>query len=363
MRNLPRRGLTLLELLVVVGIIAVLLALLLPAVQKARETANRTQCINNLHQLGLALQAYHDVNKSFPWGGSDDHHGPGGYYRSLPWGVYILPYLEQQNLYQRFKVATISGSESGVQFNGQSPSALGITSPYLFNNPPNNTNTPDPAANPAATPLKVYRCPSSPSPVNAVYSDTWTNQSHAKSTPVAGSPSWTVAVSDYVVVAGVVIAMRSNFDLGDVPDAHGVLNDDQVVAIKDITDGTTNTWMVGEAAGAPNVYVAGPRPYGSYPPTAEQISANLTVSGLGWADGGNGDWWITGNNPDGLSPGNYGPCVINCTNAGAGFFAFHSGGANFLYADGHVQFVPANIATNIALLLAMYQDGLPIPAY
>jgi prepilin-type processing-associated H-X9-DG protein len=84
---------------------------------------------------------------------------------------------------------------------------------------------------------------------------------------------------------------------------------------------------------------------------------------LGWADENNGDWWIVGNSNNGMSPGNHGPCVINCSNAGGGFFAFHTGGANFVYADGHVQFVQTSIATNVALLLVMYGDGFPIPAY
>lgn len=104
-----RNGFTLIELLVVIGIIALLIALLVPAVQKVREAANRTQCLNNLKQMGLALHNFHDVNKSFPAGFVSATTGPwpGGSNDPVPevgpgWSVfaYLLPYLEQGNLHR-----------------------------------------------------------------------------------------------------------------------------------------------------------------------------------------------------------------------------------------------------------------------
>jgi prepilin-type N-terminal cleavage/methylation domain-containing protein len=99
-----RRGFTLVELLIVIAIIGMLVSLLLPAVQAAREAARRTECANNLKQIGLALQAYHDARRGFPpgwlWAPPADQSGGS----SWAWSVFILPYLERNSLYDELRV-------------------------------------------------------------------------------------------------------------------------------------------------------------------------------------------------------------------------------------------------------------------
>src|SRR3989442_2337520 len=97
---MKRRGFTLIELLVVIAIIAILIALLVPAVQKVREAAARTQCQNNLKQLGVGLHSYHDVKKTLPPGGVSTTSNPG----DLGWTYFILPQIEQLPLYKLMDV-------------------------------------------------------------------------------------------------------------------------------------------------------------------------------------------------------------------------------------------------------------------
>jgi prepilin-type N-terminal cleavage/methylation domain-containing protein len=100
-----RYGFTLVELLVVIAIIVVLIGLLLPAVQRVRESASRTACSNNLKQLGLALHNYHDVNKKLPPGQVQGPYPPANIFWKVNhgWAVFLLPYLEKQALYKAYR--------------------------------------------------------------------------------------------------------------------------------------------------------------------------------------------------------------------------------------------------------------------
>jgi prepilin-type N-terminal cleavage/methylation domain-containing protein/prepilin-type processing-associated H-X9-DG protein len=344
-RSGKRNGFTLIELLVVIAIIAILVGLLLPAVQKVREAANRMTCQNNLKQMGVALHMYHDTYGKFPYGADDNYRdNNGNVFSSLPWGVMILPYIEQDNLYNQFNTYW--------KHPGATP-ALNTT----FNNPPNNT---DVAAgfNPAATKLKVYMCPSSPSQ-GVVYQDTWDNSGNAYG-PYAGNATWTVSASDYIGISGLLGRFVNNYLPGPGIDHNGVLTDNFQVRIADIIDGTSNTWVVGECGGAPNVYVAGLKLYAS--PPYDPNSTGFYVSGNAWADETNGDQWIGGNTYDGLNPTGGGPCAINCANI-QGFYSFHAGGANFLFGDGRVQFISQSLDPKIVILLTSFRDGQRVPEF
>ena len=209
------RGFTLVELLVVIAVIAILVALLLPAVQQAREAARRTQCKNNLKQIGLALHNYHDVHQTFPIGARRQRGtGPS-------WMVGILPFIEQQNLYDGFDM--------------HSPHNGFPALPPPFGS--NNGSKMDGVV------LAIFRCPSSPVPL------TYTNGIFPPLTEQM-QPS-------YVGIAGVTShdgfpARRMRvcclpFNDGEIS-GDGVLIPNAVVKVRDITDGTSNVVCVGEAS-------------------------------------------------------------------------------------------------------------------
>jgi prepilin-type N-terminal cleavage/methylation domain-containing protein len=183
-----RGGFTLIELLVVIAIIAILIGLLVPAVQKVRETASRIVCANNLHQLSLALHNFHDTNRKFPPGSRK----AGSSYPMQPgwgWGAEILPYLEQDALHDSIDLTRASAVAPNV---GR-----------------------------LSYPLQGFRCPSDPAPQTVVAS--------------ASFPSLQLATGNYCGSAGAQ-------GLG-LP---GVLHELSQVRLTDITDGTSNTFMVGE---------------------------------------------------------------------------------------------------------------------
>ncbi|HEY0982004.1 DUF1559 family PulG-like putative transporter [Schlesneria sp.] len=189
-----RSAFTLIELLVVIAIIAVLIALLLPAVQQAREAARRTQCSNNLKQIGLAIHNYHDTNTRFPLSSIDTAHARSGAFAS------ILPYIDQANLYQRYDFS------------------LGNSDP----------------ANLIAVSQKItaYLCPSAP---------------FRRPVPISGCDANNRAPGTYAVSTG------SGDPWGTV--ASGAPHNGAIVnagsgstSMRDIIDGTSSTFLAGESA-------------------------------------------------------------------------------------------------------------------
>ena len=272
-----RSGFTLIELLVVIAIIGILIGLLLPAVQMARESARRTTCTNNLKQIGVAIQNYHDAYKLLPPGyladfdATGNENGPG-----WGWAALVLPYLEEGNLHQT------------IQFD------LPIESPAN--------------ARPRTTQITTYLCPSdSPEPI-------WV----ATTYDLNGTPKQTicdVASANYIGVFGTTEPGVN----GD-----GIFFRDAKIALRNITDGTSHTMAVGERAhrlyqatwvGVVNNATMYPAPDSTAPPVLD----NATGMTLGHTGDGNG-------------PGAADSHVNQ-------FSSLHGQGLNFLFADGHVQFL------------------------
>jgi prepilin-type N-terminal cleavage/methylation domain-containing protein/prepilin-type processing-associated H-X9-DG protein len=302
-----RYGFTLIELLIVIAIIAVLIALLLPAIQKVRESANRARCRNNLKQIGLAAVNYHDTYNGFPT--SLDNNS-----NQLPSFVLLLPYLEQQALYQAlYQQVVVSGD-----FSGEAGSA-------------------------EATPLSVLACPSDsgiPSP--AVVQDP--------------NSSGYYAVTSYR-------PNISGLDLFTVPGFNpldGVVESPSIgpVQITAITDGTSNTVLFGEAS--------------NFDPTWPQYassagySANYPMSLVG-------SIWTCLLNSNPAASGYY---PLNDTIQAAAsrespytrFWTYGSGhlqGANFVFCDGSVHFI-SNAINSAAVVFSQApvqygQPASPIP--
>lgn len=322
-----RKGFTLIELLVVIAIIAILIALLLPAVQQAREAARRTQCRNNLKQMGLALHNYHDTHNTMPF----------SWMLSLsptvnvsPWTIMILPYLDQAPLYNQWN--------SSVPAINEAP-ALGAL--------PATAVTQNLAV--IRTPLTVFQCPSSAAP---------TESNYTIGPPAAPATlSWTAARGDYSANSGIradiATLAYTGYPGGTNRPRSGVLQEAPggVSRLRDVTDGTSNTAVLGERTGSSNIY------------RKLQVDSTLTAlagpaNGGGWGDFLVGEHWVSGSLYDGNPGSNGGPCGINCNNIRSqNWHSFHTGGVHMLMADGAVRFFSENMSNLILASITTRQGG------
>jgi prepilin-type processing-associated H-X9-DG protein len=333
------------ELLVVIAIIGVLVALLLPAVQAAREAARRASCTNNLKNIAIGLINYQDANKHFPIGVMPE----GDPVEHWSWATLTLPYLEQQALYDRLNVSKRRLAD-------------------LFK----AAQTDPTQLIPVQTPLAIFRCPSDTTP-ELVPSDGLTTTATTKRLTDTGAwerhfqgkysksitPMFQPATSNYVGSKGFadhlcdgILGHRvdGNFIPNmDLCDNNGVLHAGAGVAGKEITDGTSNTFLIGERD--------------SYCLSATWIGvrnpAGADMNGMAWTLARVS---IPLNSPETGAKD-------TCTE---GFSSKHQGGAQFAYCDGSVHFINENIDSNLGsnvplnLLLSNFQaqgNGVAVGTY
>lgn len=363
-----RAAFTLIELLVVIAIIAILIALLVPAVQKVREAAARTQCVNNLKQMGLAALNYESSWKALPYNAITKNNSQPPY---IPYDPSTVPAVGNPTGTQ----GRCSGLVPLLPYLDQGSMA----SIYNFNvdyaHPSNITAI--------ATPFSVFHCPSNPNPTSATETGTkWMGPTNAAYAPPSspGAATNTLGAALYPNDPAVPAGNNSTGFTGDyagcvqvktTKDAlgaengyanplvtwtfgagasKGAMQQNGRTPIAQITDGTSNTIIYSEASGRSLQCYTG----GNCSPAVGGLS-----TGPIWASSDN-RITVTGTEPDGQKTTvafGKGPCVMNCNNQQGDIYSFHPGGANIGFADGTVRFVAQSIDINTLVALVTKGGG------
>jgi prepilin-type N-terminal cleavage/methylation domain-containing protein/prepilin-type processing-associated H-X9-DG protein len=362
MNDRPRSGFTLIELLVVIAIIAILIGLLLPAVQKVREAAARTTCQNNMKQLGLAIHNYESsygklpaAYTKLPADDPDPNAQAAGRRVGLSLLANLLPYMEQGPLYQRL-------DPTRSEFD-------------TVNIPPNG---PHAGANAAySTVVKSYLCPSDPTPPTLdYYNACWGPYGDGGgafcfpggSTGVSNlnpPPGQIWARSDYFPIAGIHDALTDNLGLRAVypgsTQMMGTLNDPQYPGggpfpILAVSDGTSNTIFMSECGGKPVGYNRRRQVYKS------EVNGLPVDGSIEPVSSGGGAWAdmfiysaLAGGKCDD-SGQRLGPCMINATSNNE-IYSWHTGGANALFGDGSVRFLRDSTPATTVIALVTRAGG------
>jgi prepilin-type N-terminal cleavage/methylation domain-containing protein len=304
-----RRGFTLIELLTTFGVITVLLSLLLPAVQSVREAARRAQCQNNLKQIGLALQNYHDVCGSLPFAHASA--GPATRpYLQQSWTKQILPYLDQGPLYRGWDpdLGTVQGSNAV---------RLG-------------------------TALAVYRCPSSQAPAVDEFDRGGLPLAEADS---FGEAFYEAGVAEYFGVANVMGPRTATMPTGDGMFPYPTSGRTRTVRFRDVTDGLSQTVAVAEVSGGALLFGPGGQTDGT--PQAAVLGH--------WAARNRIDLYRY--DDAGVRRGR-GDCVVACTNYnGSNLYSFHRSGVGVLMGDGRVGFLARETPGPVVAGACIMNDG------
>jgi prepilin-type N-terminal cleavage/methylation domain-containing protein/prepilin-type processing-associated H-X9-DG protein len=313
-----RRGFTLIELLVVIAIIAILIGLLIPAVQKVRDAANRMKCTNNLKQWGLAMQTYADGNSgSLPIGATNSPV-------RVTWVPFLWPYIEQNPLYTAWNFNT--GFYAAPNGNNGNSTLTGVS----------------------VTQVPMYNCPADRSQP-AIWKDDgyW----RARSNYVVNIGAHSLPFQTGIVSTAAPFWWQGNNEASPGK-----------VKISDFTDGTSSTMLMSE------IIMAKQDSNGAYDSRGDIFNDDFGLTGF---------CYMTITTPNSTAPdqtycgkpqGNNGDPLMPCSSTVPGnkYVAArsrHSGGVNVVFADGHVAFVPNSIALGVWQALGTYQGGEPVTSF
>lgn len=305
-----RCAFTLIELLVVIAIIGLLMAMLLPAIQKVRAAADRMSCSSNMRQIGIALHHYHNDYNTLPASGWTvaNSSNPSGKY--VGWRAVLTPYIEQDSIRAKYDRNVHWWEEPNLTL--------------------------------SSTPIKIYLCPSTPDRLMVM-------SAIAKPPRPAIIFPQPAAAADYEAVMGVHSSINPTL-YGTAATNRSAMFRNSQVKLPHIYDGTHTTILIAETAGRPLTY----RGRMARPDIPND-------QGICWADS-EGGYSLDGSNLDGSVQGQ-GPVLtprgMNATNYNEPY-AFHPNGANFLFADGHVQFIDERVSLVVLAALFTRNAGEPL---
>ncbi len=315
-----RKGITLIEVLVVIAIVGVLVGLIIPAVQLIREVAARTKCQNNLRQVGLAFQNYHAHNGYFQASVIYNHTHPPKRKDQMEhgWAAFLLSDLGQEGLASEYHL--MHGELPGRWFDKENREAVTM-------------------------PISVLQCPSA-EPNRVTQYHNWPVPKEVRSLRIP------MAVMDYAVINAVKPDLV-DLHLIDPPNNYdGALQWNMKRKVTDIGDGSSNTLLLTEDAGRPQLWFVG---HPAAPAPVDDSDPGTPHGSGEWAAPRADIRFLNGTDYEtGLARA--GECAINCTNA-AETYSFHRGGANALFADGSARFLNAQIGIQVFASLVTANGG------